>query len=119
MPSRCQENASFIIDLDALDSREDIYCVDKSIWLPTGCKSKLLTIERGAVNKVCNLVKGHNNYYKNSSSSSSGCNSEVVAWCQRETSRLNLKEKDLWGGLIFDEMTIQLLRWKTFSSRLQ
>ena len=28
--------------------------------------------------------------------------------CQREASRLNLKEKDLWGGLIFDEMTIQV-----------
>lgn len=47
-------------------------------------------------------------YYKNSISSSSGWNSEVVAWCQREASRLNLKEKDLWGGLIFDEMTIQV-----------
>ena len=47
-------------------------------------------------------------YYKNSISSSSGWNSEVVAWCQREASRLNLKEKDLWGGLKFDEMTIQV-----------
>ena len=57
VPSRCQENASFIIDLDALDSREDIYCDDNGVWLSTGCKSKLFTIERGADNKVRNLTK--------------------------------------------------------------
>ena len=33
---------------------------------------------------------------------------EVVAWCHREASRLKLKDQDLWGGLIFDEMTIQV-----------
>ena len=57
VPSRCQENASFIIDLDALDSREDIYCDDNGVWLSTGCKSKLFTIERGADNRVRNLTK--------------------------------------------------------------
>ena len=57
VPSRCQENASFIIDLDALDSREDVYCDDNGVWLSTGGKSKLFTIERGPGNKVLNLTK--------------------------------------------------------------
>ena len=46
VPTRCQEDASFIIDLDALDSREDIYCDDNGVWVATGCKSKRFTIER-------------------------------------------------------------------------
>lgn len=55
--SCCQENASFIIDLDVLDSREDTYCDDNGVWLSTDCKSKLFTIERGADNRVRNLTK--------------------------------------------------------------
>ena len=47
-------------------------------------------------------------YYKNSVSSVSGWNPEVFSWCHSEARRLNLKDKDLWGGLIFDEMTIQV-----------
>lgn len=39
VPTRCQEDASLIIDLDALDSREDIYCDDNGVWVATGCKS--------------------------------------------------------------------------------
>ena len=31
-----------------------------------------------------------------------------MLWCKQEAERLGLKNKDLWGGLIFDEMTIQV-----------
>lgn len=60
-----------------------------------------------AINNSCYLVNVFS-YYKNSISSSYGWNVEVVAWCHREASRLKLKDQDLWGGLIFDEMTIQV-----------
>ena len=55
--THCQEDASFIIDLDPLDSREDIYCDDNGIWVATACKSKWFSIERGADNEVVNLTK--------------------------------------------------------------
>lgn len=56
VPTRCQEDASFIIDLDALDSREDIYCDYNGVWVATG-KSKRFTIERGPDNEVVSLTK--------------------------------------------------------------
>jgi len=50
-----------------------------------------------------------NRYYKNSVPKTSGWNSEVMLWCKQEADRLSLKEEDRWGGLIFDEMTIQVI----------
>lgn len=57
VPTRRQEDASFIIDLVALDSREDIYCDDNGVWVATSCKSKRFTVERGADNEVVSLTK--------------------------------------------------------------
>ena len=57
VPTRCQENASFIIDLDALENRKDVYSDDNGVWRPTGCKSKMFNVERGAGGKVVNLIK--------------------------------------------------------------
>ena len=57
VPSRCQENASFIIDLDALENRKDVYSDDNGVLRPTGCKSKMFNVERSAGGKVVNLIK--------------------------------------------------------------
>ena len=57
VPSRCQENASFIIDLDVLENRKDVYSDDNGVRRPTGCKSKMFNVERGAGGKVVNLIK--------------------------------------------------------------
>jgi hypothetical protein len=47
-------------------------------------------------------------YYKNSLDQKSGWNRDVIEWCRQEAQRLNLKEQDFWGGLVFDEMKIQV-----------
>lgn len=57
VPSRCQENTSFIVDLDALDNRKDVYCDDNGVWNSTGCKSKNFIVERDASSKVVNITK--------------------------------------------------------------
>ena len=57
VPSLCQENALFIIDLDALENRKDVYSDDNGVWRPTGCKSKMFNVERGAGGEVINLIK--------------------------------------------------------------
>ena len=37
-----------------------------------------------------------------------GWNEEMIDWCKREARRQNLKEDEHWGGLIVDEMKIQV-----------
>ena len=46
-------------------------------------------------------------FYKNSIPQQSGWNKDVIDWCRKEAERLKLKS-DYWGGLIFDEMKIQV-----------
>lgn len=46
--------------------------------------------------------------YKNGIKPDSGWNPEVFEWLNRESIRLKLSEEDRWGGLMFDEMTIQV-----------
>ena len=47
-------------------------------------------------------------YYKNSLHQKSGWNQDVIKWCRQEAQRLNLKEQDFGGGLVLDEMKIQV-----------
>jgi hypothetical protein len=47
-------------------------------------------------------------YYKNALHQKPGWNRDVIEWCRQEAQRLNLKEQDFWGGLVFDEMKIQV-----------
>ena len=47
-------------------------------------------------------------YYKNAVSQESGWNAEAIRWCQQEAERQNLKSSDYWGGLVLDEMKIQV-----------
>lgn len=54
------------------------------------------------------ILSAKNRHYKNGVPKNSGWSSEVMLGCKQEADRLGLKNEDLWGGLIFDEMTIQV-----------
>ena len=47
-------------------------------------------------------------YYKSSVSQQPGWNVEAIDWCRKEAERNNLKPADYWGGLVIDEMKIQV-----------
>ena len=47
-------------------------------------------------------------YYKNAVEQQPGWNDQIIAWCQKEALRQNLAPSSYWGGLIFDEMKIQV-----------
>ena len=47
-------------------------------------------------------------YYKNSVSQEEGWNKEIISWCKNEAERQNLRPEDYWGGLVLDEMKIQV-----------
>ena len=49
-----------------------------------------------------------NRYYKNSVNQESGWNQEVIEWYAKEARRHELKPHEYWGGLIMDEMKIQV-----------
>ena len=55
-----------------------------------------------------NIIFLPSRYYKNSIPQQSGWNNDVIDWCRKEAERLKLKPEDYWGGLIFDEMKIQV-----------
>ena len=54
-------------------------------------------------NTLCTL-----RYYKNAIDQKPGWNRETIAWCKQEAERQNLKDQDYWGGLVLDEMKIQV-----------
>ena len=47
-------------------------------------------------------------YYKNTVNQEDGCNQEVINWCKTEAQSQQLKPADYWGGLVLDEMKIQV-----------
>lgn len=47
-------------------------------------------------------------YYKNSVPQNSGLNDEVLQWMEQEARKLNLSEFGKCGGVILDEMPIQV-----------
>ena len=47
-------------------------------------------------------------YYKSSVNQQPGWNTEAIEWCRKETERKRLKPDDHWGGLVVDEMKIQV-----------
>lgn len=46
--------------------------------------------------------------YKNGISCESGWNPAIFDWLRREGERMELSDEDKWGGIMFDEMTIQV-----------
>ena len=47
-------------------------------------------------------------YYKNAVGQEAGWNYEMIQWCKREAERQTLNPEDYWGGLVLDEMKIQM-----------
>lgn len=47
-------------------------------------------------------------YYKNSVPQDSGLNDEVLRWMEQEAKKLNLSDFGKCGGIILDEMSIQV-----------
>jgi len=37
-----------------------------------------------------------------------GWHDNILSWCLKEAKEKNLKEADLWGGFVIDEMKIQV-----------
>ena len=37
----------------------------------------------------------------------------MISWCQKEAKRRNLRPEEYWGGLIMDEMKIQVHKFVT------
>ena len=43
VPCGIQQNASLLINLDALEEREDIYSDDNGVWVQNACKTNYFT----------------------------------------------------------------------------
>ena len=56
-------------------------------------------------------------YYKNKIDQKPGWDWEILLWCLKEAKNNNLKEQDFWGGLILDEMKIQVTLTMTTNPR--
>ena len=50
-------------------------------------------------------------YYKNSVDQKPGWNADIFKWCKAEAERQQIKEKDYWGGLVLDEMKLQVYKY--------
>ncbi|KAK3753776.1 hypothetical protein QZH41_014238 [Actinostola sp. cb2023] len=46
-------------------------------------------------------------WHKNKIQQEAGWNDEILSWCMAEAKEKGLREQDLWGGFIIDEMKIQ------------
>ena len=57
VPSGIQQSASLLVDIDALEEREDIYSDDNGVWTQTVCKTKYFNTITSANNKVVGLTK--------------------------------------------------------------
>lgn len=47
-------------------------------------------------------------HYKNKTDQCPGWNEEIIGWCLDEAKKNKLAEADYWGGLVLDEMKIQV-----------
>ena len=57
VPFAIEENASFLIDLDKLPSRKDVYSDDNGSWILNGSRSKFYTVGRDGNGQVVSLNK--------------------------------------------------------------
>ena len=57
MPYSIQENGTFIIDLNSLDHRRDIFCDDNGVWEMTGNREKLYSVTKNLDGQVSSLCK--------------------------------------------------------------
>jgi len=47
--------------------------------------------------------------YKNKVEQETGWSDKILMWCLNEVKEKGLKEHDLWGGFVIDEMKIQVI----------
>ena len=57
VPTGIQDNATFVLSLDALEHRKDLFSDDNGSWNMTGCKAKFYTIIKDEEGKVVELEK--------------------------------------------------------------
>lgn len=57
VPIGYQDNGTFVLNIDALQHRKDLYSDENGSWVMTGCKAKLYTIIRDEEGKVAELEK--------------------------------------------------------------
>lgn len=57
VPCGIQQSASLLVDIDALEEREDIYSDDNGVWTQKVCKTKYFNTITSANNKVVGLTK--------------------------------------------------------------
>ena len=46
VPTRIQQNVTFVLDISALGNKADLYADENGVWKMTGCRSKYYTIDR-------------------------------------------------------------------------
>jgi hypothetical protein len=63
------------------------------------------------------LIFSCNRFYKNKVKQKPGWDWNMLLWCLDKAKKNNLQEQDYWGGLILDEMKIQV-RFKTRKLRI-
>ena len=57
VPIGIQDNATFVLSLDTLEHRKDLFSDENGSWVMTGCKAKFYTIIRDEGGKVAELEK--------------------------------------------------------------
>ena len=57
VPIGYQDNGTFVLNIDALQHRKDLYSDENGSWVMTGCKAKFYTIIRDEEGKVAELEK--------------------------------------------------------------
>ena len=57
VPHAIQENGTFLIDLDKLANRKDVFADDNGVWTMKGSRSKSYSVEKDAVGQVVSLNK--------------------------------------------------------------
>ena len=57
VPIGIQDNATFVLSLDTLEHRKDLFSDENGSWVMTGCKAKFYTIIRDEGGKVAELKK--------------------------------------------------------------
>lgn len=57
VPIGYQDNEIFVLNIDAMQHRKDLYSDENGSWVMTGCKAKFYTITRDEEGKVAELEK--------------------------------------------------------------
>lgn len=57
IPFAIQANATFLVDVDKLPNRKDIFCDDNGSWKSNGCPAKFYIINKDENGKVHSLTR--------------------------------------------------------------